>query len=139
MKTINTKVFPYILSAIDPADRENNLNCDSPDRDKLQFLFDTFKSEYWHDYNKKYYKWNIQEAFKNWVMGLPSVFNIDFENYRILEIAKEWGQIPTTIDTDIPRKQYDKMVEDLEDHIIENWFNFITNKTFQLFRKHKIN
>ena len=62
----------------------------------------------------------------NWLMGLPSCFNIDFENYRILEIAKEWGSLAQNA------APHD------EDKIISNWFNFISAKTIQLIKKNGV-
>jgi len=124
MKTaeLNNKVYPYIMDAITPENYE--VICNS-DKEKLQFLYNTFITEYWHEYNKKYYK-NIISAFSSWLMGLPSCFGIDFENYVILQIAKKWGSIP------------ENATERQEDKILENWFNFIACKTFQLFKKYKI-
>ena len=89
---------------------------------KLNFLYDTFRAEYgWHIEQVGEYK-----AFEEWIKGLPSVFNIAFSNYDILQLAKEWGSIPE----DATEKQ--------EDKILNNYWNFITVKTFQLFRKFKI-
>ena len=95
------------------------------EKGKLKFLYDTFCSEYW-TFHKQYHKNNIHEAFKSWMMGLPSCFNVEFRNYDILQIAKKWGSIPV----DATEKQ--------EDKTIESWFGFITHKTFQLFTKHGI-
>lgn len=128
MKTITTKelnalVFPYILNAINGEGYGKEL---TSDKEKLTFLAETFKSEYCYEYNLKRYG-SYQEVMKNWLMGLLSCFNIDFENYRIIEIAKEWGSIPVNAD------------DRAEDKILANWFNLIAAKTFQLFRKHGIN
>ena len=122
-KELNSKVFPYILDCIYTFDY---LGIELTDqKEKLQFLYDTFKKEYWHEYNQKVHK-NIYTGFSNWIMGLPSTFNIEFENWSIIEIAISWGSIPENAS----EKQQNK--------ILENWFNFITNKTFQLFKKYKI-
>lgn len=91
-------------------------------KQKLQFLFDTFKKEV---------GWNIErvgeyEAFKGWTMGLPTVFNIEFENYKILELAKKIG----TLDK--------KATGEQEDRIIDNYWNFITNLTFKMFKNYKV-
>ena len=129
-KELNAKVFPYILDCIDSEEyinsiyNPNNFN-PKTDREKLQFLYNVFISEYWSRH-KTYYKGNMIDCFKNWLMGLPSVFNVDFENYKILEIAIQWGSIPESAS----EKQKDK--------ILKNWFNFIAVKTFQLLKKHKI-
>lgn len=119
--TLDRTVKAYILEAIDNQGY-NNAKELKTDAEKLQFLFDTFKSEYGWSIERK----GMSNAFADWIMGLPSSFNIDFENYKIIELAKLWGSIPKNAS------------EAQEDKILENWFNFITVKTFQLFRKHKI-
>lgn len=86
------------------------------DKDYCQDLndfYNKFLSEYWHDYNKKYYKGSDFLCLVSYLQGLPSGFNIDFENYRILEIAKEWG---TLLDTDNEKKQ---------NTILDNWWRII--------------
>lgn len=121
-KELNTKCFAYILNAIDGSGYGREL---TTEQDKLQFLADTFKSEYAYPENIRYYG-SFTKCFTGWLQGLPSSFNIDFENYRIIEIAKEWGSIP--------QNATDKQ----EDKILDNWFNLITSKTFQLMKKHKV-
>lgn len=121
-KELNAKAFPYILSAIDTEGYDTTA---TTDKERLQFVCDCFKSEYCFPDNLKRYG-SYQNTFANWLMGLPSSINIDFENCRIIEIAKEWGSIPQDAD--------DKQ----EDKILSNWFNFIAYKTFQLFRKNGI-
>jgi len=118
-----TFVYPYILNCIDSSGYGIKAETDS---EKLKFLYNTFTSEYWDKENQVYYHGSIISAFTSWLQGLPSSFNVDFENYRIIEIAKEWGSIPTDAD------------DRAEDKIIDNWFNFIAVNTFQLFRKYKI-
>lgn len=119
-KQLNTLAFNYILNAIDSEGYEVTTNTD---QEKIQFVLTTFISE--QSYNIDYYG-NIQTAFTNWLMGLPSCVNIDFENYQIIELAKNWGSIPQNA------------TEAQEDKIINNWFNFITNKFFQLAKKNKV-
>ena len=65
-------------------------------------------------------------AFTEWLQGVPSAIRIDIYNSEILELAEKWGSIPHNATS----RQ--------EDKIIDNWFNFITTKTFQLFRKYGI-
>lgn len=112
----------YILSCIDSEGYDIVTNTDV---EKLQFLADTFQSEYASKENLRYYK-SYQNMFANWLMGLPSCFNIEFRNYYIIEIAKQWNSIPM----DATEKQ--------EDKIISNWFLFIANHTEQLCRANKI-
>jgi hypothetical protein len=121
----NSKAFlalvnAYILEAIDSEAYEVET---TTDKEKLQFLADTFKKEYGHGI--KYYG-STQEAMKQWIMGLPSVFNIDFENYRIIQIAQQWGNLTHNS----PSKVVDK--------VLDNWFNLIAAKTLQLMAKHGI-
>lgn len=116
---LNKQAFNYILSAIDGDNYGIILNSDS---EKLQFLADTFQKEYGFMINRVGYL----KALIEWMQGLPSAFNVDFENYRIIEIAKQWGSIPA----DATSRQ--------EDKILDNWFNLIANKTIQLMKKHKV-
>lgn len=125
VKNIDSLVFPYIMAAIDFSGHDL-IKQPKTDAEKLQFVADCFHDEYCNAYNLKTYG-SYQNVFANWLMGLPSVINIDFENYRIIEIAKEWGSIPQ----DANDKQ--------EDKILDNWFNFIACKVFKLMRKNKVN
>ena len=95
------------------------------DIEKLTFLAKTFQSEYCFTSNLKYYK-SFQNMFANWLMGLPSCFNVEFRNYYIIEIAKKWQSIP------------ENATEKQEDRIIENWFLFIAHHTEMMCRKNGI-
>jgi hypothetical protein len=119
MTNTQTHARAYILDCIDsePYDVKT-----TTEQEKLQFLYDTFQHEM---------KWNIDrigqyKAFSEWCQGLPTVFNIEFENYKILELAKTWGTLPKNA------------TEKQEDGILENYWNLITVTTFQLFRKYHI-
>jgi hypothetical protein len=122
---LDKTVKQYIVDAISSegyADSDGIAETLLDSKDALTFLYKTFQSEYgWH-----IERVGEQKAFKEWLMGLPSSFNIDFENLKILQLAVKWGSIPENY----TEKQADK--------ILENWFNFITVKTFQLFKKYKI-
>ncbi len=127
MKTLKTNrtqltnfVNAYILNAINSDDKEL-----TTDTQKLQLLADCCKSEYIFPDNLKRYG-SYQNCMANWFMGLPSSFDIDYENYRIIEIAKKWGSLPANAD------------DRQEDKILDNWFNFIAAKTIQLMGKHGI-
>lgn len=109
----------YILNAIDGEAYDVTLN--TP-QEKLKFLFETFKKEYCYMIERV----GPYEAMRQWIMGLPSAFNVDFENYKIILIAQKWGSLPEVF----TNKQAEK--------IIENWFNLVSVKTFQLFRKYKV-
>jgi len=94
----------------------------SSDRDKLKFLADTFKDEY---------GWSIprmgtQRALEEWFRGLPSVFSLPYNNYDIIQLAKQWGSLPNNA------------TERQEDKILDNYWKFMAAKTLQLMRKNKI-
>ena len=92
------------------------------DAEKLQAIFTIFNREY----KRNVEKLGERKAYQEWLMGL-SVASIDYENYKILELAKLWGGIPQDAS------------EAKEDKIINNWFNFITLKTFTLAKRLKVN
>lgn len=129
MKTIISKsavkanVKTYILNSIDSSG--HGIICDTT-KDKLQFVFDTFQSEYNNPWNQKAFP-NVQLRLREWLCGLPSCVNIDFEDYAIIETAKKIGSIPL----DCTEKE--------EEKIINNWFNFIAFNIIQLSRKEGIN
>lgn len=110
----------YIINAIDG---EGYGKTFSTDKEKLQFLYDTFKSEK---------KWQIEQlkseklAFESHTAGLPSYFNIDFENHEILRIGKELGLL---------RKNASEISKE---SFLVNWFYLITHYTFNLFYKYEI-
>lgn len=116
---VNAYVYPYILNQITTEGYDVLANSDA---EKLQFLANTFKKE------ASYYIKTCGQVrgMAEWLMGLPSCFNIDFENYRILEIAREWQSLSAN------------STEKEEQKILDTWFNFIAHKTFQLFKKYKI-
>lgn len=118
----NKKVFAYILEAIDGSGYDKQL---TTDHEKLQFVAHCFKSEYVFPENLRRYGSYI-ETFRQWIMGLPSSFNVDYSYCDIIRISKEWGSIPQNA----TGKQ--------EDKAIENWFKLIAFKTFQLMKLHKV-
>jgi len=121
MKTTNEQfniLENYILKCID---FENyGKNPDSKE-EKINLLIETFKDEYWHEYNKNHYNHDIKKGFSSWLSGLPSCFNVDFENYRILELGKLW--------------MFDLSTENKEDRFLENWFSMVTNSVFYLYNR----
>ena len=116
----NNKVNTYILDCINSEDIDLR-----DDKDKLAFLAVQFDSEFNHPYNVKFYP-NLQNRLANWFMGLPSCFNIAFENYRILEIAKQFGSLSN------------QATDKQEDAVLANWFNLIAMKTIRLAAKNNI-
>lgn len=117
---IKKHAFKYILDSIDGDGYDVQL---TTDKEKIDFVYNTFLSEYAHQI--KYYGGNKQRAFREYLAGLPSCINIEFRNYYILEMAKKWGSLP------------ENATERQEDKILSNWFNYIATQFFQL--RDKIN
>lgn len=115
---VKKHTFNYILNSIDGDGYGVNL---ATDKQKIDFVYNTFKSEYAH--NIKYYGGNEVRAFAEYLPGLPSCINIEWRNVYILQMAKEWGALPGNA----TEKQIDK--------ILANWFNYIAINFFQLRNK----
>lgn len=112
----NATVKAYILNAIDS---DGYGETPATETEKLQFLDRTFRAEY---------EWMIarvgyQKAMAEWISGLPSSFNVEFRNSKIVEIAKTWGDLPANA------------TDDQEWKIISNWFNYIAAKTTMMIKK----
>ena len=86
-------------------------------KDKVNHAYNRFIDEIW-DWHKAAKNANMQKSFAYWLSGLP--LDVDFENYRIIELAKEWGALP------------ENSTERQEDKIIANWFRFIACRFLQL-------
>ena len=119
---LTRQAYAYILKSIDSSeykDEEYFNKCET-DKDKIKFLNAVFNAEYGFFINRL----GEQKAVEEWLRGLPSSINIDFNYSDILAIAIEWGAIP------------ENYTESQADKIIKNWFNLIAAKTCQLFRKY---
>ncbi|HPS30200.1 MAG TPA: hypothetical protein PLZ43_08090 [bacterium] len=114
--TFDDIVKSYIVSCIDSSDRDLEKEPETP-FSKVQFLKTCFESEYGHEIKRS----GHLKAMINWLQGLPSCLNIEFANYRILELAKSWGSLP------------ENPTENEEDRILDNYWNLMANKTLQLF------
>lgn len=122
IKARNEAMKQYILNAINSEGYEITTNTEA---EKIAFLLATFKSEYGYSQNIRYYG-TIQKTFENWLMGLPSCFNIDFMNYRILEIGKEWQLLPQNA------------TERQEDKFLAEWWARIYMQVRKLANKHNL-
>lgn len=121
-QAISKKYDDYLLSCIDGEGYDIPSDSLITTEGKLRFLHDTFIKEYWYPQNQQRYS-TKENAFREWLMGLPSCFNIEFENYKILELARLMGSLPQD------------STESQEDKIINNYFNYTACKVFKLFRK----
>jgi hypothetical protein len=120
-KQVAAKINQYILNAIDGEGYERT---PETDQQKLLFLATTFKSEYC--FKNNFIRKTVPTVLAEWISGLPSCFNIDFNYCDILKAAKSFGNLPET------------MSEKEEDKILQNWFNFIAIHTLQLMNKNGI-
>jgi len=118
----NRLIKEYVLNAIDSEGYEVTAETE---KEKIEFLVKTFKSEYGYKENILYYG-SIQKTFENWLMGLPSCFNIDFMNYRIIEIGKEWALLSQNA------------TERQEDKFLSEWWARIYMQVRKLANKHKL-
>jgi len=107
-----TKVFKdYLLDCIDsePYGIVWHTN-----EQKLRFLYDTLISEYGHEVKRH----GLADACGTWAQGLPSSFNVDFLNYKILEIAPLLGMNLNT--------------EKKRDAFLASWFDRVGKHTAAL-------
>lgn len=108
----------YVLDCIYVEDKDgNDISDTTDDKEKVEFFFKNFKSE------KTNNRGSEQEQIKDYIQGLPSCFNIDYENSKILEIGKSWGYCKNS-------RQ--------EDNFLNNWFNAIAFRLIQLKKHFKI-
>lgn len=108
----------YILSAIDASGYD--VPEPTTNKEKVQFLYDTFHSEYAFMIERV----GEYKALQEWLMGLPSSMNIEFVNYNILQLAKKWGSLP------------ENATEKQEEKILSNYWPFMAMRIMGLFRKY---
>tara|TARA_R100000278_G_scaffold54350_2_gene45329 strand:+ start:8837 stop:9208 length:372 start_codon:yes stop_codon:yes gene_type:complete len=108
----------YLLNAIDGKDY--GIKTDTP-KEKLDFLFDCFESEFNYKNNQLRYP-NFQNRFANWLQGLPSAINIPYQYNKILELSKNLLEVDT-------------LSEKLEDQIIKNYWSFMAYHIIKLKNK----
>ena len=123
IKGLKKNIKDYIINSIDDAGYEV-IKEDATTKDKLQFIADNFKSECMYEYNIKRFKGNKGAIIADHLQGLPSYLNIEFSNYKILELGKKWG---FCFDT-----------EKKEDVFLENYWNRISQNILELFKTYKI-
>ena len=85
--------------------------------EKIAFVQDCFNKEYGFNVAQV----GRQTAVMNWLQGLPSTVNIEYMNYKILELAEKWGSLPPNAS------------EAKQDKILDNYWNFMAAKLCQLF------
>ena len=100
-------IYNYIIDAIDNSGYSDT-ELKTP-REKVQFLKDTFESEYYPG------------KLSNWLQGLPSSISLPFNYCDIIELAKRQG----TLNDNSTDKEIDK--------ILDNYWNYISMKISELF------
>lgn len=113
------KAQEYILNSIDGANYDQ---ITETDQEKIEFLIETFKSEYGWAIERM----GTQKAIEEWLRGLPSAIQIDFYNSDIIDLAKSWG----TLRQDATERE--------EDKILANYWNLLANHILQLAKKYKV-
>jgi len=116
-KENKTQIKNYILESINGENYNTEFKTET---EKLKFVLNCFNIEYGVNIKRL----GLYRTFSEYLRGLPSCFNIDFYNHKILELAYDWGQDTTN------KKQRDK--------IISQWFDFITNQFFKICKSYKI-
>ena len=109
-------IYKYILDCIDASDYGKN---PQTDKEKIEFLFDTFQREKSYEIARA----GMNKAFTDWLQGLPGCFNIEWENYKILELMTDLGYLSH----DATEKQ--------EDVVLEKYWRYMTMRCFALYRK----
>ena len=89
-KEFKEAVQNYIIDCLGPVwdGKNQEENDEAPVNEKLQNVVNCFNSWYCPFYKKNYP--NIQEAFKQFLQGLPDCLNIEYDYYSIHEIVKGW-------------------------------------------------
>lgn len=84
MKTTNyNKIESYIFDCINFDDYQKQ---PISKREQLIYLIEIFKTE------KRYNQYRTQkEMFIDWCYGLPSCFNMDYQQYKVIELFDEFG------------------------------------------------
>ena len=118
MKVSMTKAKSYILNAI--TGYEGALE-NSNDETKIKGLFDAFYSEYGFQVKRA----GLQNATREWLKGLPSVIDVEFRNYEILELAIEWGMIT------------ERSKEETKDKALDMYWNVLAYGLIVLGNKYK--
>lgn len=122
-------ILPYYRSIIDVDALTDYGNKPLPEESE-KAIFQRLAETYWSEVGKwrtKQPRSNYQDCFCEWLRGLPSVLNLPFMNYDILQLAREWGSIP------------ENATERQEETILENWWRFSSLQLSKLAYRHGIN
>ena len=104
--------FNYLLESINTDEIGEN----ATDKEKINFVFETFNNEYNDAYYKRRYP-NECERLANYLRGLPSCIHIAFSDYDIIQIGKSWGYCKT------PKQ---------EANFVNNWWSVMAFRLIQM-------
>lgn len=119
-KAYRERIYAEILDAIN-FEVEGKYIEDLTPKQKIDYLFATFDSEYNNEYNKRRYP-NHQERLAQWLMGLPSCIHLPTWSDDILEFAAKVHGIS-------------KVPENKQSIIIQGFYNHMAFMIFQLKQK----
>lgn len=117
-------VEDYIFNCIDLDCFELESN-EISKKEMLILVSNEIKKVAFYSNNMRKFKNNKDEIIADYLQGLPSFLNIDFENYNILKVAAKLHNI-------------NKIPDNKEDVILNNWFLHIANKFIALCGKYDI-
>lgn len=106
------KIYQYILDCIDYEDLKEN----ATGEEKIRKFIDVFHSEYDNAYRRKIYQ-ILSVHIANYLQGLPSICSVDYENYLIAELGKQWGYVKN---------------DESECRFIDNWFRMIAVRIIEM-------
>lgn len=111
MKRTNSNAYKkaiqsYLLDAIHDPDTEREMSA----KEKVDFFFQRYESEYNSDYTKRRYP-NHQERLAQYLTGLPSILSIAFESHKILELAAKLHEC------EIPEGKKDTILNNYWNHM----------------------
>lgn len=86
-KEITQPIREHILNSINAEGYEQQ---PKTEKEKLQFVVDTFNAEYVYPQNLQRYG-TYQELFKQWLMGLPTALQVEFTYHKVNEFMESIG------------------------------------------------
>ena len=92
-----------------------------PENKRVKGLFDAFYSEY--GFNVK--RVGLQNAIREWLQCLPSVISVEFMNYKIIELLKQWNLLD------------DKSTEAKTDKLLDQYWDMLAYGLIVLGNKYK--
>ena len=104
MKKVNYKLLEaYIFECIDFSEYPKQ---PKSKKEKACYLLDICRSE------KRYNNYNSERAiFVDWCYGLPTCFNIDYQQYKVLELCANFGLKPPKNDHELFDFWYGQLYE----------------------------